>query len=259
MVAGMPQFEMPRSDEPFDFRRQASTYGRWRRDYSPALYAAIEARAGAGAGRLAVDVGCGTGFVTTTLASRGWRSVGADFSAPMLAAARGAPGPSGFVRARAEALAFAGDRAALVTCGTAFHWFTHVPTLAEFRRVLAPGGWAALFWRYPLSDQPYTRLVGDVAGRFGRTMPEGDVYVHPPEPFAGSGLDALPVQCLESTLAFTAESFHGYISTVEMIRRLLADDHAAFLDVLATELRRRWPDGFEERNREFLFLARKPS
>ena len=259
MVAGMPQFEMPRSDEPFDFRRQASTYGRWRRDYSTALYAAIEARAGAGAGRLAVDVGCGTGFVTTSLAARGWRAAGVDFSAPMLAAARGASGPLGFVRARAEALAFADGRAALVTCGTAFHWFTHAPTLAEFRRVLAPGGWAALFWRYPLSDQPYMRCVAEVCARFGRTMPDGDVYVHPPAPFAGSGLEATPAQCIESVLAFTPESFHGYISTVELIRRLMGDAHAPFLDALAVELRRRWPGGFEERNREFLFLARKPS
>jgi len=259
MVAGMPQFEMPRSDEPFDFRRQASTYGRWRRDYSPALYAAIEARAGAGGGRLAVDVGCGTGFVTATLAARGWRSVGVDFSAPMLAAARGVSGPLGFVRARAEGVALAGGRAALLTCGTAFHWFTHAPTLAEFARVLVPGGWAALFWRYPLTGQPYMRLVADVCARFGRTLPEGDVYVHPPEPFAGSGLEALPVQLIESALAFTPESFHGYISTVELIRRLMADEHAAFLEALATELQQRWPAGFEERNREFLFLARKPS
>jgi hypothetical protein len=39
----------------------------------------------------------------------------------------------------------------------------------------------------------------------------------------------------------------------------MGDQHAAFLDALATEIRQRWPGGFEERNREFLFLARKPS
>jgi hypothetical protein len=46
---------------------------------------------------------------------------------------------------------------------------------------------------------------------------------------------------------------------VEVIRRLMGDEHAAFLDALAVELRQRWPEGFEERNREFLFLAQKPS
>ncbi len=259
MVARMRQFEMPRSDEPFDFRRQASTYGRWRRDYSPALYATIEAHAGAAAGRLAVDVGCGTGFVTGSLAARGWRPVGVDFSAPMLAATREISGPLGFVRARAEEIPLGGGCAALLTCGTAYHWFAPAPTMAEFRRVLAPGGWAALFWRYPVKDQPYMQVVDDVCARFGRTLPDGDVYVHPPEPFERSGLTALPVQLIETVLAFTAESFHGYISTVEMIRRLMADDHAAFLDALDVELRRRWPGGFEERNREFLFLGRKPA
>lgn len=254
----MAQFELPRSDEPFDFRRQAATYGRFRRDYSPALYAAIEARTGAPAGRAAVDVGCGTGFVTASLAARGWRAVGVDFSAPMLAATAGAAGPAGFVRARAEALPIGDASAALLTCGTAFHWFAPAPTLAEFARVLAPGGWGALFWRYPLPSEPYMALVTEVCGRFGRTLPLGEVHVHPAAPFDGSGLTALPLQRIESTLAFTPESFHGYVSTVEVIRRLMGDAHAAFLDALAVELRRHWPGGFRERNQEYLFLAQKP-
>ena len=41
---------LPRDDEPFDFRRQAGDYARWRRDYSPALYDAIAARTGPGDG-----------------------------------------------------------------------------------------------------------------------------------------------------------------------------------------------------------------
>jgi hypothetical protein len=116
-----------------------------------------------------------------------------------------------------------------------------------------------MFWRYPLTDEPYMALVNEVCGRFGRALPQGDVYVHPPAPFAGSGLIALPVQLIDTVLAFTPESFHGYVSTTEVIRRLMGDDHGPFLDALALELRRRWPDGFEEQNREFLFLAQKPS
>src|SRR5262245_50599128 len=91
-IAAVPEFGLPPSDEPFDFRHQARLYGRYRRDYSTALYEAIETRAGRGDGRPAVDVGCGTGFVTSTLRQRGWRAVGVDFSEPMLSEARRRPG-----------------------------------------------------------------------------------------------------------------------------------------------------------------------
>src|SRR5579884_2245777 len=84
----MAEYAMPRCDEPFDFRRQAATYACFRPDYAPALYEAIAARTGPGAGRLALDLGCGPGLVAGALARRGWQVVGVDFSAPMLAEAR---------------------------------------------------------------------------------------------------------------------------------------------------------------------------
>ena len=84
----MAEMALPPDDEPFDFRRQAATYGRYRRDYSAGLYDVIGEHTGAAAGRFAVDLGCGTGFVASTLTRRGWRAVGVDFSAPMLAQAR---------------------------------------------------------------------------------------------------------------------------------------------------------------------------
>ncbi len=214
----MVDLGLPPSDEPFDFRRQASRYGTFRRDYSPALYDAIAARTGAGDGRPALDLGCGTGFVAAALARRGWRVVGADFSAPMLAAANAAG--TALVRARAEALPLRDATVALVTCGTAFHWFEPVPAL------------------------PATVT---------------DLYVHPAAPFAGTGLEALPPLRIDATLAWTPASFHGYVSTVEWLRRMAGDRHAEFLDRVRDEIARRWPDGFTEPQHEYLFLARRPA
>src|SRR5262249_3751343 len=122
--AGIAEYAVPPSAEPFDFRRQAASYARHRPDYSPALYAAIAERAGEGAGRRAIDLGCGTGFVSRALVARGWRVVGIDFSAPMLAEAHAAVGSQArFARARAEALPLGNAAGALLTCRTAFHWF----------------------------------------------------------------------------------------------------------------------------------------
>jgi SAM-dependent methyltransferase len=258
----MAEISIARSDEPFDFRHQAARYSVYRRDYSAALYAAIEERVGAGVGRGAMDLGCGTGFVTMSLARRKWEVVGVDFSAPMLAEAR-AVGQAKLrlVRARAEALPLQDGSVTLVTCGTAFHWLQPAPTLAELTRVLEPGGWVALFWRYPTPDQPYLRLVGDVLARVvpGAVSPrhwEG-LHVHSPEPFAFSNLVPDPPRIIESTLDYTAESFHGYIGTTEWLRRLAGAYHADFLATLREELELRYPDGIHERNQEFLFLAHR--
>jgi SAM-dependent methyltransferase len=257
----MAEFALPRSDEPFDFRHQAGSYGLWRRDYSTELYDAITDRTGAAAGRLAVDIGCGTGFVTTGLGRRGWNAIGVDFSAPMLAEARVAAGGTlRLMRARGELLPLRDAEASLVTCGTSFHWLAPVPALEEFRRVLAPGGWVALFWRYAARGEPSIRLVADVLSRVG--VPMSHVFeefrVHPADPFAASGLEGDPPLLLNTVLSFTAEEFHGYISTLEWIRRFAGPHHGTFLDRLREELAARHPEGFEERNEEYLFLARRP-
>jgi SAM-dependent methyltransferase len=266
----MPELGLPRSDEPFDFRHQAAAYGRWRRDYSPALYDAIEARTGRGAGRLALDVGCGTGFVARSLAARGWRTVGLDFSAPMLAEARravGVPTRQGrvgsergvpLVRARGEALPVRGGSAALVACGTSFHWLQPAPALAAFARALVPGGVAAVFWRYARPDAPSVDAVRAAFERAaGGVLPDVS-FALTLDPFRDSAFLADPELVLETTLAFTAEEFHGYVATVEWIRRLAGEHHAAFLDALRDELARRFPDGITEPNREFLYLAETP-
>lgn len=252
----MPTFGLPPSDEPFDFRRQAPDYARWRRDYSPALYDAIAARVGDGARRRALDVGCGTGFVTQALRRCGWVAVGVDFSGPMLDEARRLTGPP-LVRARGEALPLQPATVALVTCGTAFHWLAPAPALAEIHRVLVAGGWAALFWRYPGTGEVSGRILRDVLEQVGTALPDGPLFAHPPAPFAGSALEPAPPVLIESEVEFTADAFHGYVATVEYLRRLTGERHVAFRAMLREELDRRVPGGFRERQHEYLFLARK--
>jgi SAM-dependent methyltransferase len=252
----VPTFSVPPSDEPFDFRHQAADYARWRRDYSPALYDAIATRVGEGGGRPALDLGCGTGFVTRALRARGWSAVGLDFSAPMLAEARRLGGPP-LLRAPAEALPLRDRSVALVACGTAFHWLAPAPALAEIRRVLVAGGWAALFWRYPGTGEVSRALIREALGALGTPLPDGPLFVHPPEPFAGSGLVAELPRVIASEVRFTVEEFAGYVATVEFLRRLAGERHGAFLAALRAALARRVPEGFTERQEEYLFLAQK--
>jgi SAM-dependent methyltransferase len=176
----------------------------------------------------------------------------------MLAAARGALPDATLVRARAEAMPFRTVSADLVTAGTAFHWMPPAPTIAEVARVLRRGGWVAIFWRFTKRGTEPKRLVEDALASVGVTVPEGlPGALASPAVFDGSGLVFEADIRLDTMLDFTADEFHGYVSTVEWLRRLAGPAHGRFLDALATELARRHPEGIREPNEEFLLLARR--
>ncbi|QIS21470.1 class I SAM-dependent methyltransferase [Nocardia terpenica] len=95
----------------------------------------------AGACRIA-DIGCGTGILTSRIERelRPERIVGVDASAGMLARARRRSERVGWYRGPAERLPFADADLDAVVCTTAFHFFDQPAALAEFARVLVPGG-----------------------------------------------------------------------------------------------------------------------
>ena len=177
----------------------------------------------------------------------------------MLAEARAAHPRLALVRTRGEVLAIGDARAVLVTCGTAFHWIPPVAGFAELGRVVAPGGVVALFWRYAVAGQPHMEAISDALRAIDVTLPDAysELRVHSPEPFKGTVfVDATEIR-IPTTLDFTAASFHGWVSTIEFLRRLSADRHAEFLDRLGERLTRSFPT-IREENEEYLFLARRP-
>ncbi|WP_158895057.1 class I SAM-dependent methyltransferase [Amycolatopsis anabasis] len=89
----------------------------------------------------ALDAACGTGRYAAALAKRGHRVVGVDSSPEMLALARERVPQGEFLLGDLHRLPVADDEVDLVVCGLAL---THLPALepvlAEFARVLRPGG-----------------------------------------------------------------------------------------------------------------------
>ena len=107
----MAEFALPRSDEPFDFRHQASSYGLWRRDYSAALYDAVAEHAGAARG----------GSPSTSAAARASSRRASDTASGTRSASTSRPHAGGgarvaaggtlrLVRARGEALPLRDER-----------------------------------------------------------------------------------------------------------------------------------------------------
>lgn len=128
------------------FAGAASGYARFRPSYPGALVDWVLAEADARPGDRVADVGCGTGIVTRLLAERGLDVVGIDPNEEMLAEARAALGPAEYRRGEAAATGLDDASVALVTVAQAFHWFDADKALAEFHRVLRPGGHAAAIW-----------------------------------------------------------------------------------------------------------------
>jgi SAM-dependent methyltransferase len=127
------------------FSATAGLYDKHRPSYPSDLIDWIVATSGLAAGAAIADVGCGTGISTRLLASRGFDVVGLDPNEAMLAQAR-ASGGARYLHGEAAATGLPAGAVALVTVAQAFHWFDLAASLAEFARVLVPGGWCAVFW-----------------------------------------------------------------------------------------------------------------
>lgn len=98
-------------------------------------------RVGVGQDDLVLDVACGTGDFLELATNRGARAIGVDFAAGMLVAGSRRLPACSFVQGDGAALPVRDGSFDVVTCGFAFRNFVQLQdVLAEFARVLAPGG-----------------------------------------------------------------------------------------------------------------------
>ncbi len=129
------------------FTGRVAEYERYRLRYGSEVIEVLRERCGLTAEDVVADIGAGTGMLAEVFLEAGNRVVAVEPNAAMRAVCeRLTEGYSGLevVDASAEDTGLAVDSVDLVSVGRAFHWFDQERALAEFRRVLKPGGWVVL-------------------------------------------------------------------------------------------------------------------
>jgi SAM-dependent methyltransferase len=162
------------SDDPAErFTGLAEAYAAHRPSYPAEAIDFVVAHCGLRPRAAAADVGCGTGISTRLFAQRGLSVVGVEPNDEMRRRAEETPCPAGAVEpvyraGRGESTGLDDRSMDAVICAQAFHWLRPREALAEFHRILKPGGWTALIWNERDESDAFTRLFGDVI----RTAPD---------------------------------------------------------------------------------------
>lgn len=176
------------------------------------------------AGGRALDLGCGTGVITLSLAERGFGVVGVDHSPDMLAVAeqklerRGASGKHKLMTADVRDLPFASDEFDCVTCQGLLHHLEDIrPCIAELARVLKPGGF--FYVSEPcVNPTPLKRIGADV---WHRLRPPSEPH---PADVPESVEAPIDTDELHATLANAGLSFEStFLTHLEPLRFALPD------------------------------------
>lgn len=141
------------------FRDRATDYAKHRPSYPAEAIDKIVAGLPI-AGAIA-DVGAGTGISSRVLGDRGFSVIAIEPNVEMRNAAVAHPQVQ-YRPANAENTGLPDASVDLVTCFQAFHWFEPETALAEFHRILKPGGRLALVWNKRDESDEFTGMYGDL-------------------------------------------------------------------------------------------------
>jgi SAM-dependent methyltransferase len=149
------------------FGAEAAAYERSRPSYPPDAVAWIVDALAITHGRDVADVAAGTGKFTRLLAPTGAWIVAVEPVAGMRARVPRNP----VAAASGERRTVRGESRDAITLAQAVHWFDATAALAEFHRVLRPGGRLALVWNARDRSVPWVDEVWSIMDRVEKRAP----------------------------------------------------------------------------------------
>jgi SAM-dependent methyltransferase len=168
------------------FAAGAGIYVRGRPDYPPEAGTWLREVLGLGPASVVLDAGAGTGKFLPLLRETGARVLALEPVAEMRARIELEQSDVMVLAGTADAIPLPGAAVDAVTCAQAFHWFATAETLAEFRRVLRPGGVLGLVWNVRDERVPWVaELFRITAQAEGDTPRYGSGAWRRPFPAAG--------------------------------------------------------------------------
>lgn len=227
-----------------DFGRTAVDYEHHRPGFPDGFFDRIEDAGWIAPGQRALDLGTGTGSLALGFAARGLEATGLDVADELLEVAAVNAADRGldirFVTGRAEATGLESASFELISAGQCWWWFDSEQTIAEAKRILAPGG------RLLICNFSYLPLPENVAHRT-----EALVLEHNPGwPKAGwRGVHPEQVQALDNggfsgvesfsftvDVPFSHEAWRGRVRTCNGVGSALNDEQVTRFDAELAEL-----------------------
>jgi len=154
-----------RQGRSLSFGAQAAAYERGRPSYPPEAIDWLLAASDTGRiARDVLDLGAGTGKLTTRLVERGLEVIAVDPIAEMLELLSSALPDTPALLGTAEHIPLGDDSVDAVLVAQAWHWFDPERAVAEVARVLRPGGRLGLVWNIRDERLGWVKDFGRIVG-----------------------------------------------------------------------------------------------
>ncbi len=195
----------PRRERSLSFGSQAAAYERGRPSYPPEAVDWLLAPTDTWVARDVLDLGAGTGKLTTRLVERGLTVIAVDPIAEMLEMLRTALPDTPALLGSAEQIPLPDNAVDAVLVAQAWHWFDQERAVAEIARVLRPGGRLGVLWNTRDERSGWVKDFGRIVGL---EHDRDNATVDLPEPFTD-----IAMHQVEWTNYITPQALIDYVAS----------------------------------------------
>ncbi|MFF3410491.1 class I SAM-dependent methyltransferase [Streptomyces sp. NPDC002742] len=241
------------------FNEVPELYDRVRPGYPDELFADLVAVTGMDDRSSVLEVGCGTGQATRSLAALGCSVTAVEPGAEMAALARRRMAAFRNVEVETSTLEEWDDRGRrfdVLVAASSWHWVDPSVGWRRAHDVLRPGGWTALLGHVVVRRPGEPEVYAETADLHERFCPGNPDWCHPPleedvrATDEGWGLVDDPGGLFGPTIVrwyptvqwFDADGFADLLRSTSLYRRLALDVREPLLDAIAERIRTRMGD-----------------